>query len=115
MTSPDDLRRCVDTLEALIADPSRLLDVPDELRGALLSAAGRLRPVDRVHKRRHNKAEKAKKREEKASKDRALVASTRIRMLRKAPVFVAPPKLIGGNTAAAPADPAPRPRLEVPR
>lgn len=86
----EELRRCRETLEALLADPALLAGLPKEERAALLTAAGRLsRPtkIERLKAARALRRESWRRRQE---LDRAARARTDIRQARRKEVFYAP-------------------------
>ncbi|NTX16037.1 SDR family oxidoreductase [Myxococcus sp. CA056] len=95
LTSPsslslEDVRRCTRLLEAAAEDRILLTRLPEEDKLALLVAAGRLVHPDRGAKTRLEKALRRERRQEKETKDREVRASTRIRLMRRAPVFNVP-------------------------
>src|SRR5205823_7717065 len=100
LASNDEVRRCVEILEGFVADRTRLVHVPAELRVALLQAAGRIsRPV-RHEKQRASKAFRRVDRAHTKEADRAVRAGTEIRAARRAAVFTAPPQLVAPPVAA---------------
>jgi len=85
-----DLLRAIETLEAIVADPTLSAGLSKEEHVRLMAAAGRLsRPAKlerlrvsrKIRKERHRRALRA---------DRAAVAATGIREARRADVFIAP-------------------------
>ncbi|MCW8131259.1 MAG: SDR family oxidoreductase [Planctomycetota bacterium] len=89
--SSEDVRRCVDFLEGLVADRGLLADMPEDLRRALLIAAGRVsRPTTR-DERKLAKAFRRGDRRKRRNQDRAAVNAAEIRSARQADVFVPPP------------------------
>jgi len=111
--SPEDLRRCVELLEALVADRSLLAEIPEDLRTALLMAAGRVsRPLARDG-RKLSKALRRRDRRLRQKKDRQAVGAAEIRAARDAAVFV--PQARKALPYAPDARPAAEPELETPR
>lgn len=86
----DDVRRCTALLQTLVSDRSLLANVPEEDRRALLIAAGRVSRPETQQERRLVKAFRRTRRQEKQQLDRKVRASAEIRVVREAPVFVAP-------------------------
>jgi NAD(P)-dependent dehydrogenase (short-subunit alcohol dehydrogenase family) len=103
VATPDEVRRCVEVLESFVFDRARLSNVPNDVRLALLRAAGRVSRPMRFEQVRAAKAFRRVERKEKRDADRETRAATEIRSVRRAAVFVAPPQLVGG-TEAAPGD-----------
>jgi len=88
--TPDDLRRCVGWLEAIVADRGLLSELPTNLRKALLIAAGRVsRPLSR-DERKLAKAFRRSERKIRLAADRHAVGSAEIRATREAAIFVPP-------------------------
>ena len=98
--SPEELARCIEILELLVEDRTRIVTMPNEQRIALLIAAGRLSRPTRHEGIRENKAFRRYSKKTAREDDRALRAETAIRVARSAPVYEAPPQL-PGHTAAA--------------
>ncbi len=89
-----DLLRTIETLEALVADPTLSAGLSKEEHVRLMAAAGRLsRPAKLERLRVSRKIRKERHRRE-LKADRAAVASTGIREARRADVFVAPLPLL---------------------
>ncbi|WP_426747090.1 SDR family oxidoreductase [Myxococcus faecalis] len=109
--SLDEVRRCTRLLEAMAEDRILLARLPEEDKRALLIAAGRIVMPDRTAKSRLEKALRREKRHDKQTKDREVRASTRIRTMRRAPVFNAP-LLPAGEV---PVEEGPERLLETPR
>ncbi|GMV78883.1 MAG: oxidoreductase [Planctomycetota bacterium] len=86
----DDLRRCVELLERIVADRGLLADAPPELRRALLMAAGRVSRPGSREERKLAKAFRKGDRRRVRERDREAVKAAEIRVAREAPVFVAP-------------------------
>ena len=106
VATPEELGRCVEILEAFVADRVRLSEVPEEIRLALIRAAGRVSRPMRFEQVRAAKAFRRIERKEQREADREARAATEIRTARRAAVFTAPPRLVAGADAAAGA-PAP--------
>ncbi len=93
---PKELSRCIELLEAMVADRTVLAAASREERIALMTAAGRLsRPV-RHETVRFAKAFRRIKRKSEQDSDRDARASTEIRAARRAAVFSAPLQLPPG-------------------
>ena len=97
VAAPEELVRCVAILEALVADRVRLSEVPEDLRIALLRAAGRLSRPMRFEQVRAAKAFRRIERKEQRDADRSVRAATEIRTARTAAVFAPPPQLLITN------------------
>jgi len=91
--SPEELSRCIEILEQLVEDRTRLVTLSAEDRVALLIAAGRLSRPTRHEGIRENKAFRRYSKKVAREDDRALRAETAIRQARLAPVYEAPPQL----------------------
>ena len=89
----EELRRCVEILESVVEDRTRLIGVPDDLRMAFMIAAGRVSRPSRDESREASKAVRRIARKESLARDREVRASTRIRLARRDEVFTAPPQL----------------------
>src|SRR5579863_3855473 len=88
--SAEDIRRCIDTLEALVQDPALITRFSKEERAALLVAAGRVsRPMPAERSRIKNAARRFA-REKVKLEDRATRADTGIRSARRAPIYIPP-------------------------
>jgi len=91
--SLEEIQQCIDTLLGLNEDTTLLYDLPEDIRVALVSAAGKLSRPDRLElvKRRkdHKKAQKRKQKE----RDKHARKETGIRTAREASLFVAPPMI----------------------
>jgi NAD(P)-dependent dehydrogenase (short-subunit alcohol dehydrogenase family) len=106
--TPEELRRCVEILESFVEDRARLSVVPEEVRLALIRAAGRVSRPMRFEQVRAAKAFRRIERKEQREADRETRAATEIRTARRAAVFTAPPRLVGApvedETAGSPAE-----------
>ena len=87
---PDDVRRTIRLLDAIVADRTLLAALSEDDRIALLHAAGRVAHPERDAVSRLTKAVRRQRRQEKQERDREARASTGIRALRLQPVFSAP-------------------------
>ncbi|MBX3192783.1 MAG: SDR family NAD(P)-dependent oxidoreductase [Labilithrix sp.] len=96
-TSPEELRRCIALLEALVDDRTRLTQMSDDDRVALLTAAGRLSRPTRAEHRKVAKAFRVIRRKETQANDREVRASTEIRAARRAEVYTPPKQLSAGE------------------
>jgi NAD(P)-dependent dehydrogenase (short-subunit alcohol dehydrogenase family) len=100
--SAEELRRCIEVLEAIVADRTVLAGVPEEDRVALMQAAGRVSRPTRHEQVRTHKAFRKIERHVAKTEDRTARAATEIRAARLAPVFVPPPQLGPAEAAVAP-------------
>jgi len=91
---PEDIRKCIETMENLLADTSQMMNLSEDERRQLMIAAGRLsRPSkDEIH-RRHRENRRVQ-RAKKQLADRQVRAKTGIRVARLDSVFVAPDRLL---------------------
>jgi len=104
----DEVRRCTELLQKIVADRGVLASVPLEMRQALLIAAGQAsRPASYQEKRLVKTLRRVRRLGEEAQ-DRESRAVTGIRQAREAAVFVAP--ALAGDTAAAPPRELKKPR-----
>src|SRR5690242_9053617 len=92
--SPDEIKRCIETLQALVSERGHLAQVPEELRIALLCAAGRLSRPNKIESLKLSRALREQNKKKLDAQDRAVRASTAIRQARQAPVFAAPSPLL---------------------
>ncbi|MFA6028962.1 MAG: SDR family NAD(P)-dependent oxidoreductase [Elusimicrobiota bacterium] len=106
--SIEEFRRCVETLEGLIADPRLFVEVPAEERRRLMKAAGRLSRPSKLERIQTAKSVRKLRHRIARQEDRAARASTGIREARTASVFTAPQK-------ALPAPETPSATLNVPQ
>jgi NAD(P)-dependent dehydrogenase (short-subunit alcohol dehydrogenase family) len=102
---PEELRRALEVLEAVVGDRALLAQLPDEERTRLLVAAGRTIHPDLDQKRRLVRSLRSAERRRAEAHDRSLLAETGIRAARESEVFVPPPRLLGAG----------RPEAEPPR
>jgi NAD(P)-dependent dehydrogenase (short-subunit alcohol dehydrogenase family) len=86
-----DVRACIETLEAIVADRAKLAELDDETRRRLVVAAGRVSRPERAELRRLAKARRRSKHAERTAEDERRLSSAQIRVLRSAPVFKLPP------------------------
>ncbi|SEL74036.1 Enoyl-(Acyl carrier protein) reductase [Stigmatella aurantiaca] len=94
----EEVRRCAQLLEAIVADRRLLLRLPEPDRIALLSAAGKVVLPERDVRARLVKSLRKEEKQVKRKKDQLVRASTKIRTLRQAPVFQAPPPQLPSET-----------------
>ena len=107
--SPDDVRRCTQLLQALVADRGLLTGIPEEDRIAFLTAVGRVAIPERGDEVRLAKAVRRSRALAKREHDRSVRAATAIRAVRREAVYAAPqPSLPTG-------EPHPERLLETPR
>jgi len=97
--SPDELRRALEVLEAVVGDRALLAQLPEAERTRLLVAAGRTVHADLQQKRRLVRTLRAAERRRAEAHDRAVLARTGIRSARQADVFVPPPRLVESGEA----------------
>lgn len=101
--SPDDVLRLTALLEELATDRGALRDVPDDLRKRLLTAVGRVAHPDKADRKALNRARRRDAAEDVRQADRELLARTRIRVERAAPLFLTPRRR--GDAPEAPTEP----------
>jgi len=99
--SPEELARCLEILELLVEDRTKLVTLSAETRTALLIAAGRLSRPTRHEGMRENKAFRRYSKKVAREDDRAARAETAIRQARLSPVYEAPAQLTGEVDGAA--------------
>jgi NAD(P)-dependent dehydrogenase (short-subunit alcohol dehydrogenase family) len=90
MPRPDEIRRCLVTLEELLEHREELLELDEPTRKRLLEVAGRLAQPDRAEQRYLARASRRKKRRDVRAADEALLSRAGIRQKRLEPVFVTP-------------------------
>jgi NAD(P)-dependent dehydrogenase (short-subunit alcohol dehydrogenase family) len=105
----EDVRRATELLLTLAEHRALLYHLPQEDHRALLAAAGKIVHPDKIARARMVNALRRERKEEKRQNDRAVRASTEIRMLRKAPVLTLP------ALPPPPPEATPERLLEVPR
>lgn len=88
-----EIRQAVQLLETLSADGPRLASLPDDLREALLTAAGRLSRPARDSIRARNRQVYLDRRKKLDVADRQAKSATGIREARKQTTFVAPARI----------------------
>jgi NAD(P)-dependent dehydrogenase (short-subunit alcohol dehydrogenase family) len=88
--TPNNIRDCVELLEALVEDRAGLADMDTDTRNRLLMAAGRLSRPERNEQRVLARAMRKKNKRERRAADEALLERTGIRRQRLLPLFVAP-------------------------
>ncbi len=104
----DEVRRCTELLQKIVADRGMLASVPLEVRQALLIAAGQAsRPASYQEKRLVKTLRRVRRLGEEAQ-DRESRAVTGIRQAREAAVFVAP--ALAGDAAPEPPRELKKPR-----
>lgn len=106
--SPEELRSATRVLEAIVADRSLLVAVPEPERRALLVAAGRASRPETAQQRRLVKAFRRTRRREKEEGDRRVRKVAGIRVARDGAVFLPPPRAEAGEAAHGPELPKPR-------
>jgi NAD(P)-dependent dehydrogenase (short-subunit alcohol dehydrogenase family) len=95
--TPEELERCLALLESIVEDRSRLSEMPDDLRVAILVAAGRVSRPTRDENRKSAKAFRRIVRKKDQGHDREVRAATEIRAARRSAVFTAPARLVEGE------------------
>ncbi len=98
---PDDIRRCQEVLEAIVADRALLAGVPEDSRIALLKAAGQACHPTHLEVMRFAKERRARERREAEAVDRKTRSATVIRKARQAAVFT-PPQIEGPQATYGP-------------
>lgn len=98
--TPEELQRCLEILESILEDRTRLTEMPDDLRIAFMMAAGRVSRPNRDDNRKTAKAFRRIVRKKAQNHDREVRAGTEIRAARRAEVFTAPPQLVQGEAPA---------------
>ncbi|MDD5730422.1 MAG: SDR family NAD(P)-dependent oxidoreductase [Candidatus Omnitrophica bacterium] len=88
--SDKEIADCISLLDGLVKDNDRLLDLSEEQRIALMTAAGKLSRPDRDEIRKRRKDIKKMKRQAVVKHERRARAATGIRSAREAAVFTAP-------------------------
>ncbi len=100
--APDDfparLLAATALLEELCADRGQLSVLDETLRRRFLEAAGRVSRPDRPAARQLAKAFRKAEKDERRAADEAILSSSGIRTLRRAPVFPTPPPLAEGSS-----------------
>jgi NAD(P)-dependent dehydrogenase (short-subunit alcohol dehydrogenase family) len=91
--SAEEVREATRVLELVIQDRGLLAEIPEELRKALLQAAGRAARPTLLEDRRLVKAFRRARRQEKQEADRTVRARTGIRAARTSAVYVAPARV----------------------
>jgi NAD(P)-dependent dehydrogenase (short-subunit alcohol dehydrogenase family) len=114
VASKEELARCLEILESFVLDRARLWEVPEEIRIALIRAAGRVSRPMRFEQVRAAKAFRRIERKAQREADRETRAVTEIRTARRAAVFTAPPRLVGVDHASGATGPQAR-ELSTPR
>ena len=92
--TPEDLQRCLEVLESILEDRTRMTEMPEELRVAFMIAAGRVSRPTRDENRKGARAYRKFLRKKVQTHDREVRASSEIRAARRAEVFAPPPQLV---------------------
>ena len=95
MITEDEVKRATALLEEILASPGVLASVPEDVRRALLAAAGRVARPDRLEQARVHAGFRRMKQQQRLERDREARATSQIRVARQAEVFAAPPLLEG--------------------
>jgi NAD(P)-dependent dehydrogenase (short-subunit alcohol dehydrogenase family) len=88
--SENEILKCISTLQQLVENSERLVQLPEEQRIALLKSAGRLSRPDKEALKRRQKEAKKNKRRKKTEQERKARAATGIRQARTKKVYQAP-------------------------
>ncbi len=102
-----DIERCIEMLQSLVADSSKLAELSNEQKLKLFKAAGQLSRPSRDEFRIRNKGLARIYQKRVAKKDRSARAETGIRRARETAVFVAPLQLTSSQNST--------PELQSPR
>ncbi len=108
--SKEELRRCIEALERIAAEPTHLTALSDEERVRLYMAAGKVIYPERALMRRKLKAKRSEKKRIEETHDRSLRSQTAIRAARTHSVFIPPPKRITAQEATSEVGELQRPR-----
>ena len=98
--SPDDIQNCIYLLERFALDGTRLANLPESQRVALMTAAGRLSRPDRDQQRKRAREKRRADRHATVRMERKARAATGIRRAREVEVFAAPKRISGEFTDA---------------
>ncbi|MEZ0230301.1 MAG: oxidoreductase, partial [Planctomycetota bacterium] len=93
--TPEQLRACIEVLEALARDKRAIYGLAEEDRIALLKAAGIVAEPDKALDKTMSRQQRRTKKKELRKRDRDRRERTGIREARRPSVFVAPPLLDG--------------------
>jgi NAD(P)-dependent dehydrogenase (short-subunit alcohol dehydrogenase family) len=104
-----DLRRVIEALEAIVADPTLAAPLPREEHVRLMAAAGRLSRPAKLERLRVSRALRKDRRRRAIQADRAARSAAGIREARRAEVFAAPPRAL--PAPGAPVEEFRRPRV----
>jgi NAD(P)-dependent dehydrogenase (short-subunit alcohol dehydrogenase family) len=100
--SLEEIKRSIELLEALVADPTLTTGLSEEERIRLMSAAGRLSRPAKLERIAVARTVRKERRKRALKADRSARASTGIRKVRQEQVFVAPAPALPAPDAAAP-------------
>jgi NAD(P)-dependent dehydrogenase (short-subunit alcohol dehydrogenase family) len=96
-TSTKEIEACIQTLHKFIDDPKQIFELPEELRVALMKAAGKIsRPTREEYKRSKKDAKKATRRKQ-IERDKHARKETGIRSAREDAIFKAPKLLAAAD------------------
>ena len=95
--SPQEINDCIALLEKLTHNSEAFVQLPEDQRIALLTAAGRLSRPNREEDRKRQKYARKAKKQEIVTKDRSARATTGIRAARVDAIFKAPKQLSAGR------------------
>ena len=105
----EEVKHLVAMLEAIAHDREILTEVDQDLRVALLMAAGRVSRPTRDETRKAAKAYRALDRKKNQAHDRSVRAATQIRTVRSGEIYVAPPQLVSASPVTEGGAPPPPP------
>jgi len=89
----EQIAQCISILNSLNADTNKVYDLPEKLRVALMTAAGKLSRPNREELVRRRKDHKKAQRRKQVEKDKHARKETGIRSARESAIFVAPPMI----------------------
>lgn len=99
---PLDLLQAIETLEAIVADPSLSAGLSREDHVRLMAAAGRVSRPAKLERLRVSRTLRKERHRRDLRADRAKCASTGIREARRAEIFVAPERCLPAPETSAP-------------
>ncbi|WP_166966657.1 SDR family oxidoreductase [Yeosuana marina] len=88
--SSEEINKCIDILERLVASSNQIFEIPEEQRIALIRASGKLSRPNKMEFVKWKKDAKKAERRKLAAKDRTARKETGIRSARESMVFQAP-------------------------
>lgn len=97
----EELRRSIEVLEALVANPALMAGLTDAERIRLMTASGRLSRPARLERIAVARTLRKERRKIALKADRAARAATGIRKVRQGQIFIAPPSVLPAQDAPA--------------